>query len=214
MIELVYLGVAVNDLHLQHTAQDLVLVSQPVAISDPEYLDGYGISQSTRQAYYKTGFLRALRSGLAVPHPLQMSLEKAKPLHMKGDLPGLHHPENVLLTQLCINYVEHIDGAAVLPWLKRTCELAKAAEEQKKKQPFICGYLPEQREEMQVFERFADNATMIRRKFPRGVVTRLKVSCKPGYQTLYNDVIAPQFNWSMVWPEISGSLHTARAINA
>lgn len=54
MIELVYLGVAVNDLHLQHTAQDLVLVSQPSAMSHAEYLDGYGISQSTRQAYYKT----------------------------------------------------------------------------------------------------------------------------------------------------------------
>lgn len=51
---------------------------------------------------------------------------------------------------------------------------------------------------MQVFERFADNTTMIRRKFPRGVVTRLKVSCKPGYQTLYNDVIAPHFKTG-VW---------------
>lgn len=56
-----------------------------------------------------------------------MSLEKAKPLHMKDDLPSLHYPEYVLLTKLCINYFKHIDGAAVLPWLKRTCELVKAA---------------------------------------------------------------------------------------
>lgn len=183
------------------TAFDLPYTSQEIAASlllsvtsNSDYLDGYATKESYKEAIYKSGKLRTLRCGLTIPHPLQLSLEKAKPLHMANYLAGLHHPDNVLLTELCLNLLKHRDGASALAMLKHVFLLAKAA----RSKPPVCGYLPEQAEEMEVFERFADNATMIRRTFPHSKAARMATASKPGYQELFDDVIAPQFKTG-VW---------------
>lgn len=108
------------------------------------------------------------------------------------NLSVLHHPDNVLLTKLCL--LKHKDGASALAMLKHVFLLAKAA----RRKPPVVVYLPEQAEEMEVFERFADNATMIRRTSPHRLATKMKVASVPGYQELFDEVIAPQFKTG-VW---------------
>jgi len=176
-------------MELQYSAEEVATSLFPRVISNMEFLDGYGPAQSVLEATYRNGYLRTLQAGQTIPYPLVLSIDKVKPLHMKDGLPALHHPENIVLTRLCINLVKGKDGPSILPWLKRLLQLAKAA----KLQPVTADYLPEQLQEMMTFERFADNATIIRRTFAHSNSVRLRDGLAPGYQKTFDEIIAPQF---------------------
>jgi len=176
-------------MELQYSAEEVATSLLTRVISNMESLDGYGPAQSVLEATYRNEYLRTLQAGKTIPRPLVLSLDKVKPLHMKDGLPALHHPENIVLTRLCINWVKGKDGPSILPWLKRLLQLAKVA----KLQPVTANYLPEQLQEMVTFERFADNATMIRRTFAHSNVLRLRDGLAPGYQKTFDEIIAPQF---------------------
>ncbi|KAG9755805.1 hypothetical protein KCU73_g5229, partial [Aureobasidium melanogenum] len=98
-------------------------------------------------------------NGEGLRHPFTPSLDAVHLLHIENGVVDHHHPNNVVPTTQCINYMKGIHIHHILPWLKRVVVIARLIREDDLRP--TSGYPDKYKEEYETFHRAADNAYLI-----------------------------------------------------
>ena len=180
------------------TEQELFAKLQPELIDDTSWRDFYDGNVSINTSHSEV-YLYKSPTGRQMKDPYQLSIDNVLGTYIVNARTEFHHPDNVVLTKLCINYLKGRDIPAVMPALKRARRLAK----EQATMPLSLGYPLHLQNGYEAIERLADNALVISRFMPYQLQSRLKIPSFPQRLQQWRDYYVPQSKsgiWSGDYP--------------
>lgn len=143
------------DTKLQHKA-----ILETYQVTRDSYMDGYnGTITVNDMASFMSCFDHSFRTltGRQASNPLSPSIDGVYRRWQKNNAFHIHHPENVVVTKMCVNFLKGPHCPSALPIFQRSHALCETV----KSQPPVVGYHAEIAYEMETIELASDNIYVI-----------------------------------------------------